>query len=336
MKYILAAALLAGSVGAAQAQDLIPIDVSLGDVSLNKVAFLVAADNGIYEKNGLKVRQFITANAANRIKRSGVNVPPEFVGSEEEEEAAPITVGGGSPLIVKMTSDARTTNRVILATFEDTSKFHIISKKELNSLDDLKGKRLGYSSFGAVSHLMVLALLKQKGWSPEDDISLIGEGMAYEALRKDKVDAFIGSEIYYGMAEKQGFKDLADITPLNIPVAGSGINVDREWLKNNRDTARRFVKASIDAYAFMKNNKDATLKAIEKWYNVKDRAQQETMYKTVEATPMKPYPSVSGIKQVLALYTYRELKQRKPEDFYDATFMTELDKSGYIDSVYKN
>lgn len=335
MKHILTAALLAGSLGAAQAQDLIPIDVSLGDVSLNKVAFLVAADNGIYEKNGLKVRQFITANAANRIKRSGVNVPAEFVGTEEDEEAAPITIGGGSPLIVKMTSDARATNRVILATFEDTSKFHIISKKELNSLEDLKGKRLGYSSFGAVSHLMALALLKQKGWSTEDDISLIGEGMAYEALKKNKVDAFIGSEIYYGMAEKQGFKDLADITPLNIPVAGSGINVEREWLKSNRETARRFVKASIDAYAFMKNNKDATLKAMEKWYNVKDRAQQESMYKTVEATPMKPYPSVSGIKQVLALYTYRELKQSKPEDYYDASFMTELDKSGYIDSVYK-
>jgi NitT/TauT family transport system substrate-binding protein len=335
MKHVLAGVLLAASMGAAQAQELTAIEVSLGDVSLNKVAFLVAADNGIYEKNGLKVRQFITANAANRIKRSGVNVPPEFVGTEEEEEAAPITIGGGSPLIVKMTSDARATSRVIVATFEDTSKFHIISKKDLNSLEDLKGKRLGYSSFGAVSHLMALALLKQKGWSPEDDISLIGEGMAYEALKKNKVDAFIGSEIYYGMAEKQGFKDLADITPLNIPVAGSGINVEREWLKNNRETARRFVKASIDAYAFMKNNKEATLKAMEKWYNVKDRGQQETMYKTVEATPMKPYPSVSGIKQVLALYTYRELKQRQPEDFYDSSFMTELDKSGYIDAVYK-
>src|SRR5215207_1841639 len=119
MKHILTAALLAGSVGAAQAQDLIPIDVSLGDVSLNKVAFLVAGDNGIYEKNGLKVRQFITANAANRIRRSGVNVPAEFVGTDEDEEAAPISVGGGSPLIVRMTSDARATNRVILATFED-------------------------------------------------------------------------------------------------------------------------------------------------------------------------------------------------------------------------
>jgi NitT/TauT family transport system substrate-binding protein len=334
MKHVLAVALLAGSIGAAQAQDLLPLNLSLGDVSLNKVAFLVAADNGIYERNGLKVRQFITANAANRIRRSGVNVPAEFVGSDEEDEAAPISIGGGSPLIVKMTSDARTTSRVILATFEDTSKFHIISKKELNSLDDLKGRRLGYSSFGAVSHLMALALLKRKGWSPEDDISLIGEGMAYEALRKNKVDAFIGSEIYYAMAEKQGFKDLADITPLKIPVAGSGINVDREWLANNREAARRFVKASIDAYAFMKKNKDATLKAIEKWYNVKDRGQQEAMYKTVEATPAKPYPSVSGIEQVLALYTYRELKQRKPQDFYDASFIAELDTSGYIDSVY--
>jgi NitT/TauT family transport system substrate-binding protein len=329
-----AALLFVGGISLAQGQDLIPVELSLGDVSLNKVAFLVAADNGIYEKNGLKVRQFVTANAASRIKRSGVDVPADFIGTEEEEAAAPLNIGGGSPLIVRMTSDARATNRVILATFEDTSKFHIISKKELNSLDDLKGKRLGYSSFGAVSHLMALALLKQKGWSPDDDISLIGEGMAYDALKKNKVDAFIGSEIYYGMAEKQGFKDLADITPLNIAVAGSGINAEREWLKNNREAAKRFVKASIDAYAFMKNNKEATLKAIQKWYNVTDRAQQENMYKTVEATPMKPYPSVSGIKQVQALYTYRELKKAKPEDFYDASFMTELDKSGYIDSVY--
>jgi NitT/TauT family transport system substrate-binding protein len=322
-------------IGAPQAQDLIPVGLSLGDVSLNKVAFLVAGDNGIYEKNGLRVRQFITAKAASRIKRSGVNVPAEFVGSDEEEDNAPLSIGGGSPLIVQMTSDARTPRRVILLTFEDTSKFHIISKKELNSLDDLKGRRLGYSSFGAVSHLMALSLLKMKGWSPDDDISLIGEGMAYEALKKDRVDAFIGSEIYYGMAEKQGFKDLADITPLNIPVAGSGLNAEREWLKNNREAARRVVKASIDAYAFMKNNKEATLQAIAKWYNVTDPKQQESMYKTVQATPMKPYPSVKGIQQVLSLFTYRELKKSKPEDFFDASFIKELDQSGYIDSVYK-
>jgi len=94
------------------------------------------------------------------------------------------------------------------------------------------------------------------------------------------------------------------------------------------------VKASIDAYAFMKKNKEATIKSIEKWYNIKDPKQQEAMYKTVEATRMKPYPSEKGIKQVMSLFTYRELKKSKVEDFYDDSFITELDKSGYIDQVY--
>ena len=331
---IAAGLLLACSIGAAQAQDTIAVELSLGDVSLNKVPFLVAQDHGIYAKNGLKVRQFVTEKAASRIKRSGVVVPADFIGSEEEEDNAPLNIGGGSPLIVKMTSDARTPRRVILLTFEDTSKFHIISRKDLNSLEDLKGRRLGYSSYGAVSHLMALSLLKMKGWSADDDISLVGEGMAYEALRKDRVDAFIGSEIYYGMAEKQGFKDLADITPLNIPVAGSGLNAERQWLAKNREAAKRMVKASIDAYAFMKTNKAATLRSIETWYNIKDPKQLESMYKTVEATPMKPYPSVKGIGQVMSLYTYRELKRAKPEDFYDASFITDLDKAGYIDKLY--
>jgi hypothetical protein len=29
------------------------------------------------------------------------------------------------------------------------------------------------------------------------------------------------------------------------------------------------------------------------------------------------------------------MRQHKPEDFYDDSFVRELDKSGYIDSLYK-
>ena len=63
---VLSLAVLAGSAGLARADDNAAIDVSLGDVSLNKVAFLVAEDNGIYKKYGLDVHQFITAKAAQR------------------------------------------------------------------------------------------------------------------------------------------------------------------------------------------------------------------------------------------------------------------------------
>jgi len=40
------------------------VEVSLGDVSINKVPQLVAADQGLYAKYGLDVHQTISAGAA--------------------------------------------------------------------------------------------------------------------------------------------------------------------------------------------------------------------------------------------------------------------------------
>ncbi|HTI87162.1 MAG TPA: ABC transporter substrate-binding protein [Alphaproteobacteria bacterium] len=320
----------------AHAQESAAIDVSLGDVSLNKVAFLVAKDNGIYKKYGLDIHQFITAQAANRIKRSGVTVPSEFIGSGDRDAKAPISVGGGSPLIVSMTTDARVTERVIVSTTDSSARFHIIASPALKGVDDLKGKRLGYSVYGSVSHLMALALLRQKKWSPDDDISLMSEGMAFPALKDGKVDAFIGSEIYYTMAEKNGAKDLVDLSSYNIPIAGSGVNVERKWLAANKDTTSRFLKAMIEAYARMKADKGVVRAALAKWYNISDTKQQEDMYAQVVRTPKKPYPAADGIKLVMELFTYHELKRHKATDFYDASFVEQLDKSGFIDGIYTN
>ena len=61
----------------------ISMTVSLGDVSLTKLPFIMAADYGIYEKNGLKVRQFITPSAAKVVIDRGLQVPKENISSEK-------------------------------------------------------------------------------------------------------------------------------------------------------------------------------------------------------------------------------------------------------------
>jgi hypothetical protein len=35
-----------------------------------------------------------------------------------------------------------------------------------------------------------------------------------------------------------------------------------------------------------------------------------------------------------SIYSWREMTMRNPEDFTDPSFIAELDKSGYIDSLY--
>jgi hypothetical protein len=53
--------------------------------------------------------------------------------------------------------------------------------------------------------------------------------------------------------------------------------------------------------------------------------------------PKKQYPTIEGLKFILAPLAEKDAKARaaKPEDFADLSFIKELDQSGYIDNLYK-
>ena len=331
---VIACALFVSAPVRAQTPPLIPLEVGLGDVSLTKLIFLVAYDAGVYTKDGLDVHQYITPRAAAVVRRSGVIVPPEFI-RESTGDDIPITIEGGSPRLVEMTTSALAPDRVIIATTDNTARFHIISRPDITAPEQLKGKRLGYTEFGAITQLMAIAFAQKMGWDPDRDISLIADGTAFDVLKSGREDAFVGDEITQAMASKLGYRDLLDLSVYHIPLAGSGINASRSWLRDHHDVAARFIKATIDAIALVKTNKAVAFASLAKWYGITDPAQQEKLYAQVADLPRKPYPSVDGIKEVMQIYQYREMQIHKPEDFYDASFVHDLDQSGYIDSLYK-
>jgi len=311
---------------------LLPISIELGDVSLTKLPFVMAAEAGIYRRNGLDAKQYITPRAAELIRQSsGLVVPKEFVGTGVGD----INIGGGSPTIVRMTSDARAPQRIVLATNDPVSRFHIMSRPEIARPEDLKGKRIGFSSVGALSHYVLILWSRKMGFDPMRDISLMASGMGGELIRSGRVDAFAADEIAVGEAIHQGYRDLVDTSAYKFPMPGSGINALKDWLPKNRETAARFVKSTVDALALIRNDKDAAFAAMAKWYGIRDARAQEQIYAQAVQLPAKPYPSVEGIKTMMEIYDYREMRQHKPEDFYDASFVAELDKSGYIDGLYK-
>jgi ABC-type nitrate/sulfonate/bicarbonate transport system substrate-binding protein len=312
---------------------LIGLDVALGDVSLNKVPFLIAADTGIYARNGLDVHQFITPGAAEVARHSGVVVPAQYI--KADMGSAPIAIGGGSPMIYRVANDALAIPRVLIATTESIIRDHIIASASVASVQDLKGKRLGYSVPGAVTHLGALAFVKRMGWDPNKDISLMGNGNALNPLRQGREDALLGSAMLIAMAPELKLKDVIDLTQYKIPVAGSSILAERKWLQANRGTAARFVKSAVEAIALMKTDRGAFDAALAKWFNIEDKLTQDRMYQFAAEFPAKPYPTVEGIKNTLAIYDSPEMRKYKAEDFYDATFVTALDKSGAIDRLYK-
>jgi len=331
---VLIGLLLCLGVGPSQASDkLTPLDVALGDVSLNKVSFLIAADTGIYARNGLDVHQFITPGAAQVARNSGIVVPTENV--RVDIGNAPISIGGGSPMIYRVGNDPRAIHRIVLTTTESIIRDHIIASPNIKSVQDLKGKRLGYSVPGAVTHVGAIGFARKMGWEPGKDILLVGGGNALNPLLEGREDALLGTGMLFAMASERKLNDLLDLTQYKIPVAGSSILAERNWLQSNRDTAARFVKAAIEADALMKTNRVTFNAALVKWFNINDTATQESMYREAVAIPRKPYPAVEGIKNTLAIYDSPQMRKYKAEDFYDASFITALDKSGAIDRLYK-
>jgi NitT/TauT family transport system substrate-binding protein len=330
-RFVLVALALAAVVPSSGIAQSTRVEVSLGDVSINKVPQLVAADQGLYAKYGLDVHQTLAAAAARAAAASGVVVPDAYV-NRDASVTAPIEVGGGSPMIYRFVENARGAARVIVLTQEGMAADHVIAKPGIAGIQELKGKRIGYSGVGTVTHFNALSLARRLGWSLDREITLVPGSANLDALKEDKVDAILGSAMMIALAPQAGFNDIGDLTRYRMPMPGSGIMVDKAWLAAHRDTVLRFLKADIEATALMQRDRHVFNAALAKWFNITDPRIQDGMFAHVNKFEKKPYPSVEGIKQVFALYDSPEMRRHTPQEFYDSSLMEELDKSGFLDN----
>lgn len=226
-----------------------PLFLRLGDISVNKLPFVVAYEEGIYRNNGLNIMPKFTPGSVAIIRRSGVEVPDEFI--LRPGEYAPLRVGGSGPTIVGITTraDARP-GPVLLGSTHTRSRWRIISGPAISSPEQLKGKRIGYSGYGPVSHFMAIQFAEAMGWDPRYDVSLMRNGLGTEALKRGYIDAMIGPELHAVMGIYQDdLHAVVDLADYDLPVAGSAMWVDRDWFRDHPVQARAFVKSGIDALA---------------------------------------------------------------------------------------
>jgi hypothetical protein len=84
---------------------------------------------------------------------------------------------------------------------------------------------------------------------------------------------------------------------------------------------------------------DGSLRIAAKYLRLDDK---ELLQKTYESSidenklPAKQYPTLDELKTILDQLALKDPKARSatPQDFVDARFVEEFDKSGYIDSLY--
>jgi NitT/TauT family transport system substrate-binding protein len=323
----LALAVLLGTLVAAQGQpNLIPVKVELITRAVSKTPVLIAYDRGIYTKYGLDVTLWLP--------------PAEFPGAVETPakrmEHPEFSVDGGVPMVTAILA-GRGPRRLTIATTDCDVRFNIVGQKGMKSLEDLKGKRLGISNDDAMTGFIYRVLAKRMGWMPGKDFIVVERAQRFDDLKAGKADAFVADDRYMALARQEGYPVLADTSKWNQRIAGNGVRVERNWIMdpNHRDIAMRFLKGTIEGMAIYMNNREETLRVLAKYHGIKDRQVANGIYEEGLKMSRRMEPCVQGFKDMFVMGYPAVLQQYKPADFYDESFMQELEKSGFIDMAYR-
>ena len=239
---------------------------------------------------------------------------------------SPIRLQGGDP--------------VMLVSVQELLDDRLVVRPNIKSVEDLKGKRIAISRFGAASHMRVLNMLPRYGLGDKDVTFLqIGDTPARViALIGNSADASSFSPPDHLAAVQAGMKILLNMADLNIFYQGTGLVTTQRYLAKNRDTVRRMVKTYVEAIHLVRTNPEATKRAFVKYRKTRDEKQLEDAYQTLrEVVKPKPYPNMESFKTIFRDLSDRmpAAKNANPREFVDTSFLEELDKSGYIDGLYR-
>ena len=245
-----------------------------------------------------------------------------------------IFIDGLTPNMVKLVDQSDHPHLVAIAGIDCVTRAHIVTGEGIDSVEALRGKRLGISARrDTTTGFVALTLARRMGWDPVADISIKLNGRDVAALRDGHVDAIVASETRYAEAIKAGYRSILDTTEWNEAIAGNSVMVEREWLANatNREAARRFLKATIEALSLFHTNPETAKHIFSKWHGIADPQILEIVYERGRWLSRVPMPCYDGIANTMKLYDSNGMRGYTASDFYDDSLLRELEADGFIE-----
>src|SRR5256886_9632589 len=218
--------------------------------------------------------------------------------------------------------------------------FKVFGAPEISSPAQLKGKKLGVSSYVATSDFAVRLALKKWGLNPDRDVNILQIGTSQDAVRgmqTKMLDAGVMSGTSSLIARKAGFRELGDLADLGLHYPTSAIGTTNSYLQKNEVVVKEFMLAYIEAIHDFKRNKKAALDVLKKCTRNDDREVLEDSYNNSASKYLAfPIPTIDGIRTILTELssTVPAAKNADPEQFVTYKIAREIEASGFVKRLY--
>jgi NitT/TauT family transport system substrate-binding protein len=311
--------IFAHSAGAAD-----KLRIGYGAPSVAMAVLWIAKEGRLFERNGLDVEVLYLESAL--VQRALIAGNIDFGEMTGSLMSAPKLQGA---------------DLVMVAGFLNHLLYRLIARPEIKTPAELRGKRVGVSRFGAGADRATRLLLSKLGFNPEKDLTLIQVGGAptrLAALIANSIDATIVEPPDHKKAQDAGMRVLANMEEMNVPFQHTGLVTTQAQLAKSPDVSRRVIKSFVEGIHLATVNPEIVKQAFRRYIRLQQEREQEEALQVLRSfLPRKPYPSLEGFKAVFAELAEQipAARSADPKDFVDSRFLEELDRSGYIDGLYR-
>jgi NitT/TauT family transport system substrate-binding protein len=228
---------------------------------------VIAKENNLFEPLGLEIEL--------------INIPPTLAVTALVSGDLQYVIFAGTTL----NAAVRGLPVKLVMVYNDRPLFSLMSRPEIRSIKEMKGKVLGVASLTSGESFLSRRLLKEAGVDPEKEVTLRSIGNTPDrlvALRTGVVDATTLTVPVDIQAEKQGLRRLAFMGELLESISG-GLGVSERWIQQRPDQIKRMISGIFRGMAHARAHRQESIGLVmSKWKMERDVAEKalDLMMKT--------------------------------------------------------
>jgi NitT/TauT family transport system substrate-binding protein len=313
----------AAAPAAAAKPALRPLRTAYTTAGATMASIWLAAEQGAFAEQGIDAEVvFIAAGQA-------------ILGALSSQET-PIVMAGANQVI---DANLQGGEYVVLGASMPYITNSIYVHPSITRPEDLRGKTLGVSNFGAISHVAVKVALEHWGFEEGRDVTLVRSGGTPETLAAMQSGAIAGGSFsppQTFQARDQGFRELIDVSALRYDFGSAALISTRKWVADNPDLVERYLKAIIKGVHIFRTNKDVSVESIMRNTRTDNRPLAEETWqfyqdKMSDDLIMTPRAIENNLR-IIGEQRPEALTSR-PEQFVDNSVAERIRASGYVEQV---
>lgn len=292
-------------------------------VSGGFIQLYTAIDNNLFEKYGIAIKHVVI--------RGGTNINLAALGTDEIQLlycAADSTLPGM----------AAGRDATLIASPLVGLPYVIIARKEIRTVQDLKGKSIGVGSVAGLPYRLLRIFVKKFGLN-DTQIRPVGGSQPerYNAMVQGVIDSGPFTPPMDARGKKDGFNLIYHMNDLGLPAIYSSLHTNAKSLRERRATVQRFVAALTEAVKFVEDNPEKAKASVARILRVKDEDALQASFdayakKHVNRRLIVPLDAVADSIDVARDSGIKVTK--KANEIVDNSFAENLEKSGFLKELW--